>query len=62
MAFSALQPFAEQIKDAIGKRRVVLKPNNVLTNIPLTSTHIDTLKGILEFLKLIQKLDNTACI
>ena len=58
LAFRALQPFAKQIKDAIGKRRVVLKPNNVLTNVPLTSTHVDTLEGILEFLKSIKKLDN----
>lgn len=58
LAFRALQPFAKQIKNAIGKRRVVLKPNNVLTNVPLTSTHVDTLEGILEFLKSIKKLDN----
>lgn len=58
LAFRALQPFAKQIKDAIGNRRVVLKPNNVLTNVPLTSTHVDTLEGVLEFLKSIKKLDN----
>ena len=58
LAFRALEPFAKEIRQAIGNRRVVLKPNNVLTNVPLTSTHVDTLEGVLEFLKSIKKLDN----
>jgi len=58
LAFRALEPFAKQIHAAIGNRRVVLKPNNVLTNVALTSTHVDTLEGVLEFLKSIKKLDN----
>jgi uncharacterized protein (DUF362 family) len=58
MAFRALQPFSKQIKHAIGNRRVVLKPNNVLIYVPLACTHVDTLEGILEFLKSINKLHN----
>jgi len=58
LAFRALEPFAKEIRHAIGNRRVVLKPNNVLTNVPLTSTHVDTLEGVLEFLKSIKKLDH----
>jgi len=58
LAFRALQPFSKQIKKAIGSRCVVLKPNNVSTEIPLCATHVDTLEGILEFLKSIRKLDN----
>jgi len=58
LAFRALQPYSTQIKQAIGTRRVVLKPNNVSTDVPLCSTHVDTLEGILEFLKSIGKLDN----
>jgi uncharacterized protein (DUF362 family) len=58
LAFRALQPFSKQVKLAIGKRRVILKPNNVSINIPLASTHADTLEGILEFLKSIGKLGN----
>ena len=58
LAFRALQPFSKQIKQAIGSRRVVLKPNNVSTEIPLCATHVETLEGILEFLKSIRKLDN----
>jgi uncharacterized protein (DUF362 family) len=58
MVFRALQPFSRQIKQAIGKRRVVLKPNNVSTEIPLCATHADTLEGVLEFLRSIHKSDN----
>lgn len=58
LAFRALNPFAEQIAQAIGNRRVVLKPNNVLIDVPLTSTHVDTLEGVLEFLKSIGKVEN----
>ncbi|MGQ9621007.1 MAG: DUF362 domain-containing protein [Bacteroidales bacterium] len=58
MTFRALQPFANQIKRAIGNHRVILKPNNVSTTIQLSATHADTLEGILEFLKSIRKLDN----
>jgi len=58
MAFRALQPFSKEIARAIGKRRVVLKPNNVSIDIPLCATHVDTLEGTLEFLKSIGKLGN----
>ena len=58
LAFRALQSYSKQIRQAIGNRRVVLKPNNVSTEIPLCATHVDTLEGILEFLKSIRKLDN----
>ncbi len=58
MVFRALRPFSEQIKNAIGNRLVVLKPNNVLIYVPLASTHVETLEGILEFLKSIKKTDN----
>jgi uncharacterized protein (DUF362 family) len=58
LAFRALQPYSKQIKQAIGNKLVVLKPNNVSTSIPLAATHVDTLEGILEFLKSINKLKN----
>jgi uncharacterized protein (DUF362 family) len=58
MAFQALKPFSKQIKQAIGNHRVVIKPNNVLIYVPLACTHVDTLEGILEFLKSINKLHN----
>lgn len=58
MVFRALSPFSDEIRRAIGKRRIVLKPNNVLIYVPLACTHVETLEGILEFLKSIRKLDN----
>ena len=58
MVFRALQPFSKEIASAIGIKRVVLKPNNVSIDLPLCATHVDTLEGILEFLKSIGKLDN----
>jgi len=58
IAFRALQPFSEEIKQNIGERLVVLKPNNVLIDIPLCATHVETLEGTLEFLKSIDKLQN----
>lgn len=58
MAFRALQPFAGQIRQAIGNRRVVLKPNNNEATVPLAATHVDTLEGVLEFFKSIKKVDN----
>ena len=58
ITFRALEPFAKQIKRDIGNKIVVIKPNNVAVNIQLASTHVETIEGILEFLKSINKLDN----
>lgn len=58
MAFRALRPYSKEIRQAIGNKRVILKPNNVSIDIPLCATHADTLEGVLEFLKSIRKLDN----
>lgn len=59
LTFRGLKVFGEQIARAIGSRRIIIKPNNVATNIQLAATHVDCLEGILEFLKSIGKLDNT---
>jgi len=58
LVFRALQPFSKQIRLAIGNKTVVLKPNNVAIDIPLCATHVETLEGILEFLKSIKKSGN----
>jgi uncharacterized protein (DUF362 family) len=58
LAFRALQPFSKQISQSIGNRRIVLKPNLLTIDHQLPSTHVDTLEGILEFLKSIKKLNN----
>ena len=49
MAYRALKPFSKEILQAIGKRRVILKPNLVNINIPLASTHAIHSKGYLNF-------------
>jgi len=57
IAFKALEPFKKEIAAAIGKKRVIIKPNNVIPNHPLSASHADNLEGILEFLKSIGKKD-----
>ncbi len=49
--FQALRPFADQVKAAIGDRRVILKPNNVSITRQLSATHAQALEGTLEFMK-----------
>jgi uncharacterized protein (DUF362 family) len=58
LAFRALKPFGQQIARAIGNRRVVIKPNNVGIDNQLCATHAETIQGILEFLKSIDKTQN----
>ena len=58
MVFNALKPFAKEIAQAVGYKRIIVKPNMVEKDIPLCATHKDTIEGILEFFKSINKLDN----
>ena len=58
MAFRSLQPFATEIAQAIGKKRIIIKPNFVSSSIQLSATHCETMEGILEFYKSINKLKN----
>jgi uncharacterized protein (DUF362 family) len=55
---NALKPLEEQIKAAIGNKRVIIKPNNVSTSNQLAASHAGALEGICDFLKSIGKLDN----
>lgn len=57
--FRGLKVFGSEIARAIGGRRVVLKPNNVVVDVPLCAPHASCLEGTLEFLKSIGKLQNT---
>jgi uncharacterized protein (DUF362 family) len=59
LAFRALQPFDNDLRRAIGSRRIVIKPNNVSIDNQLSATHAETLEGVLEFLKSINALDRT---
>jgi Uncharacterized conserved protein len=58
MAFRALQPFSKEIAQAVGNKRIIVKPNLVSSSIQLSATHKDTIEGILEFYKSIKKLNN----
>lgn len=58
IVFRALKPLGKEIAQAIGSRRVVIKPNNVSIEKQLAATHAAHLEGILEFLKSIGKLEN----
>ncbi len=55
--FRALKAFEKEIAQAIGNKRVILKPNNVIINKPLCASHADQLEGALDFLKSIGKTD-----
>lgn len=57
IVFGALRPFGREVARAIGDRQVVIKPNNVAIDIPLSATPAECLEGTLEFLKSIGKLD-----
>lgn len=46
----SLDLIADEIKEAIGNRQVVVKPNFVSTSIQLAATHADHIRGILDFL------------
>lgn len=62
--FTALQRFKKQIAAAIGNKRVLIKPNNVIGtsnnnhgDVLLSDMTVDGLEAILEFLKSIGKTD-----
>jgi uncharacterized protein (DUF362 family) len=55
--FRALKAFEKEIAQAIGNKRVIIKPNNVIINRPLCASHADQIEGILDFLKSIGKTD-----
>ncbi len=51
MIYQALKPFEKEIKNGIEGKQIVVKPNNVLSDIPLCATHPDAVRGLLDFLK-----------
>lgn len=57
IAFDSLVPLKREIAAAIGTKRVVLKPNNVIIDKPLCATDAKNLEGIIEFLHSIGKKD-----
>jgi uncharacterized protein (DUF362 family) len=51
MMFEVLEPFKKQIKDGVKGKQLIIKPNMVSTSKPLCATHVDALRGLLEFVK-----------
>jgi uncharacterized protein (DUF362 family) len=60
--FRALKAFEKEIAQAIGRKRVIVKPNNVVIDRPLCASHADQLEGILDFLKSIGKTGDDVVI
>jgi uncharacterized protein (DUF362 family) len=48
---SVLDSIKDDVVKSIGKKKILLKPNFVVTNEPLCATHIDECRAILDFLK-----------
>ena len=51
MVYQAMMPFKEEIQKGIQGKQVIIKPNFVITNAPLCATHVDAVRGVLDFLK-----------
>ena len=46
-----MEPFRDVIREGSKGKQIILKPNMVQTTIELCATHVDALRGILDFLK-----------
>jgi uncharacterized protein (DUF362 family) len=55
MIFEVMKPFHSELKAGIKNKRLVIKPNMVVTNKALCATHKDALRAVLEYLKPIYK-------
>ena len=52
MTYAALKNIEDSIMTSLeGKKRILIKPNLVVTNVPLSSTSVDSVRGILDFLR-----------
>jgi len=50
ITYQALKKIEDQIFPAIGNKKILIKPNFVVTNRQLAATHVDAVRGILDFL------------
>jgi len=55
MLFEVIKPFESEIKKGLKGKQLIIKPNMVVTNTALCATHVDALRGLLEYLKPIYK-------
>ncbi len=51
MISEVMQPFEQQIRKGLKGKQLIIKPNMVVTDVPLCATHVDALRGLLEFLR-----------
>ena len=50
ITYQALKKIEDEILGAIGEKRILIKPNFVSTDRQLAATHVDSVRGILDFL------------
>ena len=51
MMHDVMKPFEKQIRNGVKGKQLIIKPNMVSTTVPLCATHVDALRGLLEFVK-----------
>jgi uncharacterized protein (DUF362 family) len=51
IVYQALKKIEDEVIASIGEKRILLKPNFVVTNRQLAATHVDAIRAILDFLK-----------
>ncbi len=49
--YQALKKIEDEIFTSIGEKKILIKPNFVITTRQLAATHVDAVRGILDFLK-----------
>jgi uncharacterized protein (DUF362 family) len=51
IVYQALKNIEDEVLASIGNKTILIKPNFVSTNRPLAATHVNAIRGILDFLK-----------
>jgi len=51
MILDVLAPLENEVRAAVGRRQIIVKPNFVSSRQPLCATHADATRGVLDFLK-----------
>ena len=51
IVYQALKNIEDEVLGSIGNKRILIKPNFVVTTRELCATHVDAVRGILDFLK-----------
>ena len=51
IVYQSLKNIEDEVLASIGNKKILIKPNFVSTNRPLAATHVNAIRGILDFLK-----------